>query len=149
MIPTFDWSAFLQRVSGLIIKGLILSGILRALSLLYNVFKTPLALGTIVLLLTYYPERVQWVLQKIGELEIRAFAVVLSGLVPDLFGGISGEVSSWSTIWQNGLNGLPADIVDIMNAVGVAELMGLITSTLSAGSLVLLYRRVMMRGLGI
>lgn len=144
-MPTFDLSAFLQRVSQIIIKGLIFSAVLRLLSLLYNVFKTPLALGTIVLMLAYYPEKVQWVLMKIGELEITAFAILLSVVFPDIFGGMSGQMHSWQQIWSAGLSALPANVVQVLNGVGVAELMGLVTSTLSAGSVVLLYRKIMNR----
>lgn len=144
-MPTFDLSAFLQRISGLIIKGLILSGIIRVCSLLYNVFKTPLALGTLVLMLAYYPDKVQWVLMKIGELEITAFAILLSVVFPDIFNSMSGELHSWQAIWSAGLQALPTNVVQVLNAVGVAELMGLVTSTLSAGSVVLLYRKIMSR----
>lgn len=144
-MPTFDIGAFLQRISQIIIKGLILHAIIRVLGILYDVFKTPAALTAIVLMLTYEPDKVQWILQTIGQLELKAFTIVLAGLVPELFGGISAETASWATIWNTGLSALPSDIVDIMNAVGVAELLGLITSTLTAGSMVLLYRKVFTR----
>ena len=42
----------------------------------------------------------------------------------------SGEVNSWADIWNQGLNLLPADMLEVMNGIGVAELLGLTTSTL-------------------
>ena len=144
-MPTFDLSAFLQRISKMIIMGLVLRSVLKLLEIAYNVFKTPLALGTIVLMLAYYPEKVQWVLMKIGELEITAFAILLSVVFPDIFGGMSGQLHSWQAIWSAGLSALPVNVVQVLNGVGVAELMGLVTSTLSAGSVVLLYRKIMNR----
>lgn len=144
-MPTFDLSAFLQRISKMIIMGLVLRSVLKLLEIAYNVFKTPLALGTIVLMLAYYPEKVQWVLMKIGELEITAFAILLSVVFPDIFWGMSGQLHSWQAIWSAGLSALPVNVVQVLNGVGVAELMGLVTSTLSAGSVVLLYRKIMNR----
>ena len=55
-MPTFDLSAFLQRISKMIIMGMILRSVLRLMSFAYNVFKTPLALGAIVIMLAYYPD---------------------------------------------------------------------------------------------
>lgn len=144
-MPTFDVAAFLQRISKMIIFGLILRSVLRILEFAYNVFKTPLALGTIVIMLAYYPDVLQWVLMKIGELQIKCFAIVLNAIMPDIFGSMGTNVTSWHTIWQQGLSLLPSNLVQILNAVGVAELMGLITATLTAGSTVLLYRRVLSR----
>ena len=144
-MPTFDLSAFLQRISKIIIMGLILRSILFILKVLYGAFKTPMALGAIVIMLAYYPEVVQWVLMKIGELQIKCFAIVLNAVMPDIFGNMGTNVTSWHTIWQQGLALLPSNLVQILNAVGVAELMGLITATLTAGSTVLLYRRVLSR----
>lgn len=144
-MPTFDITAFLQRISKMIIMGFILRSVLKLLEVAYNVFKTPVALGTIVLMLAYYPDVLQWVLMKIGELQIRCFAIVLNAIMPDIFSGMGTNVTSWHTIWQQGLSLLPSNIVQILNAVGVAELMGLITATLTAGSTVILYRRVLSR----
>lgn len=136
-MPTFDVAAFLQRISKMIIFGLILRSVLRILEFAYNVFKTPLALGTIVIMLAYYPDVLQWVLMKIGELQIKCFAIVLNAIMPDIFRSMGTNVTSWHTIWQQGLSLLPSNLVQILNAVGVAELMGLITATLTAGSTVL------------
>lgn len=144
-MPTFDITAFLQRISKIIIMGMILRSVLFILRTLYAVFKTPIALGTIVIMLAYYPDVVQWTLMKIGELQIRCFAIVLNAIMPDIFGSMGTNVTSWHTIWQQGLSLLPSNLVQILNAVGVAELMGLITATLTAGSTVLLYRRVLSR----
>lgn len=144
-MPTFDLTAFLQRISKIIIMGMILRSVLFILRTLYGVFKTPLALGTIVIMLAYYPDVVQWTLMKIGELQIRCFAIVLNAIMPDIFGSMGTNVTSWHTIWQQGLSLLPSNLVQILNAVGVAELMGLITATLTAGSTVILYRRVLSR----
>lgn len=144
-MPTFDLTAFLQRISKIIIMGLMLRSILFILKVLYGAFKTPMALGAIVIMLAYYPEVVQWVLMKIGELQIKCFAIVLNAVMPDIFGSMGTNVTSWRTIWQQGLSLLPSNLVQILNAVGVAELMGLITATLTAGSTVILYRRVLSR----
>lgn len=144
-MPTFDLTAFLQRISKIIIMGLMLRSILFILKVIYGAFKTPMALGAIVIMLAYYPEVVQWVLMKIGELQIKCFAIVLNAVMPDIFRSMGTNVTSWHTIWQQGLSLLPSNLVQILNAVGVAELMGLITATLTAGSTVIMYRRVLSR----
>ena len=100
----------------MIIFGLILRSVLRILEFAYNVFKTPLALGTIVIMLAYYPDVLQWVLMKIGELQIKCFAIVLNAIMPDIFGSMGTNVTSWHTIWQQGLSLLPSNLVQILNA---------------------------------
>lgn len=144
-MPTFDLSAFLQRISKMIIMGMILRSVLRLMSFAYNVFKTPLALGAIVIMLAYYPDVIQWVLMKIGELQMKCFAIVLNAVMPDIFSSMGTQVTSWRQIWQTGLGILPTNLVSVLNAVGVAELMGLVTATLTAGSTVILYRKVLSR----
>lgn len=144
-MPTFDLSAFLQRISKMIIMGLILRSVLFIMSTLYRAFKTPLALGTIVIMLAYYPDVIQWVLMKIGELQMKCFAIVLNAVMPDIFSSMGTEITSWRQIWQTGLGILPTNLVSVLNAVGVADLMGLVTATLTAGSTVVLYRKVMTR----
>lgn len=115
------------------------------LETLFNLFKTPLFLGALVLALTYFPDTVQWIFMQIGMIELKCFILVLNTVMPDIFTFGSNEVTSWAQIWSAGLSALPQDMVDVMNAVGVAELLGLVTSTLMAGSTIALYRKIMTR----
>lgn len=144
-MPTFDLSAFLQRISKMIIMGMILRSVLFIMSTMFKAFKTPLALGAIVIMLAYYPDVIQWVLMKIGDLQMKCFAILLNAVMPDIFSSMGTQVTSWRQIWQTGLGILPTNLVSVLNAVGVAELMGLVTATLTAGSTVILYRKVLTR----
>ena len=110
-----------------------------------NLFKTPMFLGAMVLALTYFPDTVQWIFMQIGQIELKMMMIVLSTVMPDIFTFGSSEVNSWAAIWQAGITALPQDMVDVMNAVGVSELLGLVTSTIMAGSTIAIYRKIMTR----
>lgn len=144
-MPTFDWAAFTQRVFAFISRAMLFRLLLGFLGTAFNLFKTPLFLGAMVIALTYFPDTIQWIFMKIGEIEMKMFMIVLSSVLPDVFTFGSGEVNSWADIWNQGLNLLPSDMLEVMNGIGVAELLGLTTSTLMAGSQIALYRKIMTR----
>ena len=139
LVPVTDWGAFLQRVVGRLLLGWLF---LRLLSLL----KQPLFIASLIGLLIWAPDTITWIFIKIGELEIRAFTVILNAVMPDIFAAGGGEYSNWASIWSQGLSVLPPDVVEIMNGLGVANLLGLVTGTIGAVSLIRVYRRVMLRG---
>ena len=141
IVPTTDFAAIAQRALAWLQRLFIIGAIIKFLKML----STPFYLVGIVALLTYFPDQISWIFIKIGEIEMRVFAIVLSVAMPDIFAKGSGEYASWAEIWQTGLNQLPADMVDIMNGLGVAGLMGLVTSTISAVWLIKVYRKVMLR----
>ena len=53
---------------------------------------------------------------------------------------------TWYSVWQSGLDLLPPDLVEVLNSVGVAYLLGMITSTIATIAGIRLYRRVMLGG---
>lgn len=139
LVPVTDWGAFIQRVVGRLLK---MALIFRIMSLL----KQPLFIVSLIGLLTWAPNAITWIFIKVGELEIRAFAVILNAVMPDIFAAGGGQYSSWAQIWSQGLTVLPPDVVQIMNGLGVANLLGLVTGTIGAVSMIRIYRRVMLRG---
>lgn len=121
VFPVTDWGAFLQRIFyGFIIVRL------------FDLLKAPLFWISLVALLTYSPETVAWIFIKIGEIEITVFSMLMSIVMPDIFGAVGTEYSSWSQIWQAGLNALPTTVVEVMNSLGVAQMLGLVTTTIGA-----------------
>ena len=41
--------------------------------------------------------------------------------MPDVFATGSGEYRGWAAMWNEGLNALPSDAVDVMNSIGVSR----------------------------
>lgn len=142
LIPTTDWAAVAQRTLAWLQRIFIISAIIRLIKML----STPFWFVAIVALLTYFPDSVAWVFIKLGEIEIRAFAVLLSAIMPDIFANGAGEYQSWSQIWATGLNSLPAEMVEIMNGLGVSALLGMVTATMTSVMTIKIYRKIMIRG---
>lgn len=138
LVPVTDWGAFIQRVVGrLLIAGLFLK--------LLSLLKQPFFIASLIGLLIWSPDTIAWIFIKIGEIELRVFAMFLAAVMPDLFGTAGEAYTSWAQIWQAGLNALPADMLQIINGLGVAQILGLVTATWAAVSSVKIYRKVMLR----
>ena len=134
-----------SKIGQLAILASILAVVMSILSFLKRIISYPLFLGTIVLALTLFPETVGWIFLKIGEIELQVMTILMTAIMPDIVSVGGGEYQTWAQVWQDGLNILPSEIVDVMNSVGVAYLLGMVTSTISAVGLIRLYRRVMLR----
>lgn len=117
----------------------------KILEFCYRVVSYPLALVAICAALTLFPDTIGWIFLKIGEIELRVMAIVLSVVMPDIFNAGAGSYTEWAQIWQEGINLLPSDMVDIINGLGVAYLLGLITNTIGAVFAIRIYRRAMLR----
>lgn len=144
-MPTFDWAAFAQRIFGWITRAALISLVIKVIGGLFNLVKTPLFIVGLYLALLWFPDTIQWIFMQIGIIQIKMFMIVLSSVMPDIFTFGSGEVNSWAAIWNQGLNGLPTEMLEIINGLGVAEMLGLVTSTLMAGSTIAIYRKIMTR----
>lgn len=144
-MPTFDWAAFAQRIFGWFTRALLVSMLIKVIVTLFNLVKTPIFIVGLYLALLWFPDTIQWIFLQIGLIQIKMFMILLSAVMPDVFTFGSGEVNSWAQIWSQGLAGLPADMVDVINGLGVAEMLGLVTSTLMAGSSIVIYRKIMTR----
>ena len=144
-MPTFDWAAFAQRIFGWFTRAMLISMVIKVIGTLFNLVKTPMFLVGLYLALLWFPDTIQWIFLQIGNIQIKMFMIVLSSVMPDVFTFGSGEVNSWAAIWQQGLSALPTDMVEVINGLGVAEMLGLVTSTLMAGSTIAIYRKIMMR----
>lgn len=142
LIPTTDLAAILQRWLAWAQRLFLIAAFVKLIKML----STPFWFVAIVAVLTYFPDSVAWIFIKIGELEIRAFAVLLSAVMPDIFATGAGEYQSWAQIWQTGLNALPVEMVEIMNGLGVSALLGMVTSTISSVWIIKIYRKIMLRG---
>lgn len=141
IVPTTDWAAVAQRALAWLQRLFLISAIIK----LFKMLSTPFYLVGIVALLTYFPDQISWIFIKIGEIEMKVFAIVLNVAMPDIFAKGAGEYANWSQIWQDGLNALPAEMVEIMNGIGVAGILGMVTSTISAVWVIKIYRKVMLR----
>lgn len=144
-MPTFDWAAFAQRIFGWFTRAMLISMVIKVVGTLFNLVKTPMFLVGLYLALLWFPDTIQWIFLQIGLIQIKLFMLVLSSVMPDVFTFGSGEVNSWAAIWQQGLSALPTDMVEVINGLGVAEMLGLVTSTLMAGSTIAIYRKIMIR----
>ena len=138
LVPVTDWGAFIQRVVGRLLLGALF---FRLLSLL----KQPLFIGSLIALLVWSPDTIAWIFIKLGEIELMVCALLLSSVMPDLFGAAGTEYTSWAQIWSAGLAALPADVVSIINGLGVAQILGLVTATWGAVASIKIYRKVMLR----
>ena len=144
-MPTFDWAAFAQRIFGWFTRAMLFAMLIRVVGTLFNLVKTPMFLVGLYLALLWFPDTIQWIFLQIGLIQIKLFMLVLSSVMPDVFTFGSGDVNSWAAIWQQGLSALPTEMVEVINGLGVAEMLGLVTSTLMAGSTIAIYRKIMMR----
>ena len=144
-MPTFDWAAFVQRIFGWFTRAMLIGFVIKVIGTLFNLVKTPMFLVGLYLALLWFPDTIQWIFMQIGMIQLKMFVLVLSAVMPDIFTFGSSEVNSWAEIWNQGLNGLPAEMLEIINGLGVAEMLGLVTSTLMAGSTIAIYRKIMTR----
>lgn len=138
IVPTTDWAAFIQRV---VLRIMLVNLIWK----LIGVLKQPLAIAGLIGLLIWAPDVVMWIFIRIGDIELRVMAIVLASLMPDIFSAGSGAFTSWSSLWSQALTVLPADMLGVINGLGVGTMLGLITSTFTAVSSIKIYRKVMLR----
>lgn len=138
LMPVTDWGAFVQRIIGrLVLAGLFLK--------LLSLLKQPMFIAALIGVLIWSPDTIAWIFIKIGEIQLRVITLLLVAAMPDLFSAGGNAYSSWAQIWSAGLSALPADMVAIMNGLGVAQILGLVTSTWGAVSSIKIYRKVMLR----
>lgn len=121
-------------VSGLV--SALIMGIVRILS-------KPLFIVGFIITLMVYPEAIQWILMKIGEIQIRIFATMLAAILPAIF--TSADVDSWAALWNNAISVLPTQITDTMAALDLAGNLGMVTSCLTAGFTIKIYMRLVKR----
>ena len=106
IVPVTDWGAFIQRVIGRIL----LAGLLFKL---FQLLKQPLFIAALVGVLIWSPDTIAWIFIKIGDIELRVLAMLLTAVMPELFGTAGGAYTSWEQIWSAGLGALPADMLDV------------------------------------
>lgn len=138
IVPTTDWAAFIQRV---VLRIMLVNLFFRLLSLL----KQPLAIAGLIGLLIWAPEVVMWIFIRIGDIELRVMALVLASLMPDIFSAGAGAFTSWSALWSQALTLFPADMLSVINGLGVGSLLGIVTGTFTAVSSIKIYRKIMLR----
>lgn len=138
IFPVTDWSALLQRITSEAIRAFLFW-------LLINVLSKPLFFIALIALLTYMPDTIGWIFLKIGEIGIKVAFLVMNAIMPDVFATGGGEYRGWVAIWNDGLNALPSDAVDIMNGIGVAQILGMVISTAFAVFSIRIIRRIMNR----
>ena len=68
-MPTFDWAAFAQRAFQWLTRLMLFRFLLGFLGVCFNLFKTPMFLGALVLALTYFPDTIQWIFMQIGMIQ--------------------------------------------------------------------------------
>lgn len=123
----------------------ILSVVMAILSFAKRVISYPLALGAIVGAFVLFPDTIGWIFLQIGNIQLKVFVLVLSQVMPDIISEGATDFHTWYSVWQSGLDLLPPDLVEVLNSVGVAYLLGMITSTIATIAGIRLYRRVMLR----
>ena len=138
IVPTTDWAAFIQRV---VLRIMLVSLVFKLIGLL----KQPLFISSLIGLLIWAPETVMWVFMAIGDLELKIMAIMLVKIMPDIFGAGAGAYTTWAQLWGAGLTVLPSQILQVINGLGVAQLLGIITATWTSISSIKIYRKIMMR----
>lgn len=145
IVPTTDWAAVAQRALGIIQRTLIITGVIKLISFVMSIVSTPFYIVGLTALLTWSPDTVAWIFIKIGEIQMTCFMILLNVAMPTIFQSANGEYSSWADIWQQGLNLLPEEMLQIINGLGIAEIIGLITGTIASVWIIKIYRKVMLR----
>lgn len=138
LVPVNDWLAFVQRVTGRLLLGWLFFR-------LFNLLTKPLFIMALIGLLIWSPDTIAWIFIKLGGIELRVFMIALNAIMPDIFATAGGNYASWGEIWRAGLNALPTQMVEVMNGIGVSQILGLITSTIGAVGTIRIYRKVMLR----
>ena len=106
------------------------------LNIFFIIIKTlskPLYIVGIIVLLTYFPDTLQWIFMQIGLIQIKIFAILLNAVMPEIFAYSSGDITEWAQLWNSALTALPSQVVEVMQALDVASLMGIVTSCLTSG----------------
>lgn len=142
-ITTTDWKAALQRSKMIVLVGLILGALRAVNTIITKAITTPLFLGTIILVLLYFPNAVSWIFAKIGSIFLNLFLWVIGLILPVILGAFGDVGQDVKDLFQGSFSGLPADIIDLLNAVGVGSLMGMILTTIWAISMVRIYRSIL------
>lgn len=138
LFPVSDWGAFVQRLTKKLLT-------IWLVSRLIDVIKAPLFYIGLIGILIYSPDTVAWIFIKIGEIELSVMTLMLSVVMPDIFSGSGTEYTTWAQMWQAGLNALPSDMVEIINGLGVAQLLGYITTTIGTIATIKMFRSAMKR----
>lgn len=138
LFPVSDWGAFLQRITSEGIRAFLFW-------MLVNVLTKPMFFIGLIALLTWMPDTIGWIFLKIGEIAMKVGFLVMNAIMPDVFATGAGEYRGWSQMWNDGLGALPADAVDIMNGIGVAQILGMVVSTALAVFSIRIIRRIMNR----
>lgn len=123
----------------------ILSVVMGIMSFLKRFVSYPLGLAAIVVAFTLFPDTIGWIFLQIGNIQLKFFVLLLSEVMPDIVNEGKADFDTWYSIWQAGLNLLPPDLVEVLNSVGVAYLLGMITATIVTISTIRVYRKVMLR----
>lgn len=142
LVPTTDIAALAQRVIAFAQRTLGIGAIVALVKML----GTPFWIGAVVAVFTYFPDTISWIFTKIGEIAMNLFIMVIGTLMPSVFSEGSGEYGGWAEMWSGGLSALPSEIVEIMNGLGVAALIGMVMSTAIAVWSIKIFRKVMSRG---
>lgn len=138
IVPTTDWAAFVQRVIFRIMTA-------HAILMLFSLLKQPLFIMSLIGLLIWAPDTVMWIFVTIGNLELQIMAMMLAKIMPDVFSAGGAALSSWSEIWEAGLSVLPTEMLQVINGLGVGQILGILTTTWSAVSSIKIYRKIMLR----
>lgn len=101
--------------------------------IIIKVLSKPLYIVGIIVLLTYFPDVVQWIFMQIGLIQIKIFAILLNILMPEIFAYSSGDITNWAQLWNSALTALPSEVLEVMRALDVASLMGIVTTCLTSG----------------
>lgn len=152
LVPVFDWAALAQRIGqmlGISIVAHIIAGILlRIIGTIIQVFKVPLFLVALIAAFNFFPNQVQWIFEQIGLIQIRVFLTIMGVFMPEIFGGVSGQINSVADYFNFALSALPTDLLDVCQKAGVGTLLGLVTSTMTLGFTMRLYFKVINRSSG-
>lgn len=133
----------LGMVGGLAGRFLV-SGLVSAVILgIVRVLAKPMFIVGFILVLMYYPEAIQWIFMKIGEIQIRIFGVMLAIILPEIF--TTADVDSWSQLWNSAISVFPTEITDVMAALDLAGNLGMVTSCLTSGFTIKIYMRLVKR----
>ena len=138
LVPVTDWGAFVQRVVGRVFLR-------NARFQVVSVTETTSVHTSLIGLLIWSPDTIAWIFVKLGNIEMKVGLLLISAFMPEIFGEGATQYASWAELWQAGLNAIPSEIVEIINGLGVAQILGMLTSTYGAVHAIQLYRKIMLR----
>lgn len=139
-VPTIDLGGLVRIVQ----KFVIITALLKIAGFLIDLFKKPAFLVALMATIAYYPEAIQWVMYQLGLLQVKVIMLILNALMPQVWGAASVEgATEVADIFNSSVHALPSEVVQVIQALDIISLLGMVFTTLTIVFLVKFYYAIM------